>query len=91
MSVFLWIFRDKRSSLRSISYTLHLSARQIAVTQGEKQEVNVGVTSGPVSAHFPCRLGQLVDFYFLLLEFGATSSWYRGEDLEDGLQRAGHR
>lgn len=32
--------------------------------QGEKQEVNVGVTSGPVSAHFPRRLGRLVDFYF---------------------------
>lgn len=48
-----------------------------------KQEVNVGVTSGPVSAHFPRRLGRLDDFYFLLLEFGATSSWC-GEDLEDG-------
>lgn len=91
MSVFLWFFRGERSSLPSISYTLHLSTRQIAVTQGEKQEVNVGVTSGPAAAHFPRRRGRLVDFYFwsleLLLPAVVVKTWrtdFREQKLPSG-------
>lgn len=69
-----------------IPYTLNLSKRQIASPRGEKQEVNVEVTFGPVSAHFPSTADDSSTFSSLANSSCCMREGSQRKHLEEAIQ-----